>query len=88
MTPVGMKIHVFGPIEGRRHDWTSYVHLSLEEELEMCLNVNGAQYCIYGDIAYSLRVFLIILFQGGNLTSPFFSASPQIFPYPASNAPY
>ena len=38
-SPDGMILHAYGPIEGRRHDWTLYVISGLDEQLPALLNV-------------------------------------------------
>ena len=66
-TPDGMFLHSFGPLEGRRHDWTLYARSELESQLEECLLSDGIQYCIYGDSGYNWREYLEIPFQGAHL---------------------
>lgn len=39
-------LHVHGPVEGRRHDWTLYYRYGLEEQLEQVLTVNGQKFCL------------------------------------------
>ena len=67
--PDGLILHCFGPMEGRRHDWTLYVESGVEEELQSALNFGGKKYCIYGDSGYNNRWYLCIPFQGSNLNS-------------------
>lgn len=69
VTPDGLILHAYGPMEGRRHDWTLYVRSGIEEQLSVCLMVNGVQYCIYGDSGYNRRVFMEVPFDGSNLTA-------------------
>ena len=64
-----MITHVYGPVEGRRHDWTLYTRSLLEEKLPPLLDVEGERYCLYGDSGYSRRWFLEVPYQGSNLTS-------------------
>lgn len=64
----GMFYHMFGPVEGRRHDWTLYARSELDEQLEDVMVVDDVQYCIYGDSGYNERAFLEIPFQGSSLT--------------------
>jgi len=52
-TPDGLILHVYGPLEGRRHDWTLYMRSGLDESLGDLLLVDGKQYVIYGDSGYS-----------------------------------
>lgn len=63
-TPDGMFLHVFGPMEGRRHDWTLYSRSGIDGCLEQTMCVDGFQYCLYGDSGYNNREYLCIPFQG------------------------
>jgi DDE superfamily endonuclease len=54
-TPDGCILHLFGPMEGRRHDMTLYRESSIDQALQASLLVDGVQYYIYGDPAYCLR---------------------------------
>ena len=69
VTPDGLILHAFGPLEGRRHDWTLYIRSGIEEQLPSALLVDGKQYCIYGDSGYNRRIFLEVPFQGSSLSS-------------------
>ena len=42
--PDGLILHVSGPIQGRRHDWTIYARSGLEAQLGSNLFVDGKQY--------------------------------------------
>lgn len=65
----GMFYHVYGPVEGRRHDWTLYCRSEIEDQLSLYLIVDGKQYCIYGDSGYNQRDFMDVPFQGGALNA-------------------
>eukprot|EP00171_Calliarthron_tuberculosum_P001768 IDg1768t1 len=67
-TPDGMFLHMYGPLEGRKHDWTLYVRSNVDEQLEECLLNEGLFHCIYGDSGYSAREYLVIPFQGASLS--------------------
>jgi len=67
-TPDGMFAHVYGPLEGRRHDWTLYMRSDIDEQLNNALLVDGKQFCIYGDSGYNWRSYLEIPFQGAALS--------------------
>ena len=67
-TPCGMAMHVAGPIEGRRHDWTLYLQSGLETTLGQLLEFEGKCFVIYGDSGYSARYFLYVPFSGSNLS--------------------
>lgn len=66
-SPCGLAMHLCGPMEGRRHDWTLYMNSGLERSLPHLMNVNNEMYCIYGDSGYSARWFLYIPFSGSNI---------------------
>lgn len=67
-TPDGLIMHVYGPIEGRRHDWTMYTRSGLDEHLPDLLGINGVQYCLFGDSGYNRRWFMEVPFQGSNIS--------------------
>lgn len=69
-TPDGLIQHVYGPLEGRRHDWTLYVQSGPDEALPTILGVEGTSYCIHGYSGYSPRWFMEVPFQGGNISPP------------------
>jgi hypothetical protein len=60
---------VYGPVEGRRHDITMLKEFGIERSLSESLLINGEQYYIYGDLAYILRPYIQVGFQGPNLTT-------------------
>lgn len=68
-TPCGLAMHVAGPMEGRRHDWTLYISSGLDGTLQQVLTHDGIQYVLYGDSGYSARLFLYIPFSGSNLSA-------------------
>ncbi|THU76384.1 hypothetical protein K435DRAFT_824585 [Dendrothele bispora CBS 962.96] len=54
ITPDGIIIHVFGPIEGRRHDSTAYKESGLVDILDRHFwGPDGQRLFIYGDPAYA-----------------------------------
>lgn len=65
--PDGIILHAFGPMEGRRHDWTLYLQSGIAEESESCLLINGKQYFIYGDSGYNRSAYLEVPYQGAAL---------------------
>lgn len=67
--PDGLVLHCYGPMEGRRHDWTLYAKSDVDDLLETSLNYYGKQYCIYGDMGYNSRSFLHIPYDGSHLTA-------------------
>jgi DDE superfamily endonuclease len=66
--PDGFILHMYGPIEGRRHDMTLYRESLIDEIMQTSMNILGVQHCLYGDPAYCLRPYLQVGFQGSNLT--------------------
>ena len=69
-SPDGLVLHVYGPIEGRRHDWTMYTRSGLDDHLSEILEVDSERYCIYGDSGYNRRWFMEVSYQGSHLTPP------------------
>lgn len=69
-TPNGLiqHVHIYRPLEGRRHDWTLYVRSKMDEILPRVLAVQGKRYCIYGDSGYNQRWFIDVPFQGSNVS--------------------
>eukprot|EP00171_Calliarthron_tuberculosum_P012935 IDg12935t1 len=65
--PDGLILHVYGPVEGRRHDWTVYTRSGLGMHLPTILEVNEQKYCIFGESGYNRRWFMEIPYQGSNL---------------------
>jgi len=61
-TPDGLLFHLFGPMEGRRHDITMYREAGMDDILEAGLSIDGVQYCLYGDKAYLLRPWMQVAF--------------------------
>lgn len=67
-TPDGLFMHVYGSIEGRRHDWTMDVRRNLDEHLLSIFEINDVKYYVCGDSCYNRRWFMEILYQGSNLS--------------------
>ena len=69
-TPNGMIAHLFGPIEGKRHDSAMLALSGLLPQLQQFSHdQNGNILCVYGDPAYPLRRHLQAPFGGANLTA-------------------
>ena len=66
--PDGTVLHLFGPVEGRRHDMTLYRQSNIESALSSSVLYNNNQYYAYSDSAYVLRPFLQVGFKGPHLT--------------------
>ena len=64
LTPDGLFFHLFGPVEGRRHDMTLYHESAMDATLAKALIVGGEQYYLYGDVAYMMRPWLQTVFEG------------------------
>lgn len=60
-TPNGLIAHLFGPIEGCRHD--SYM-LAESKLLETLITDSYKNYCIYGDPAYPITAQLLAPYRG------------------------
>ena len=66
--PNGLIIHVFGPINGRRHDSFLLRSSQLLESLAQ-LTVNaGLHFCIFGDSAYPINDFILRMNKGPGLS--------------------
>ena len=70
MAPNGIIAHLFGPIEGRRHDAFMLGESNLLQLLERLIKPNGDPYVVYGDPAYGITKHIISPFRGANLTAP------------------
>ena len=69
MTPIGLHAHMWGPLEGRRHDVIMLRESGLLNQLEnLPLAENGQPFVIYGDPAYPVRQHIISPFKGANRT--------------------
>ena len=66
-TPCGMCMHLAGPMEGRRHDWTLYMSNGLNNTLQEAFFYDGKQFVALGDSGYSARCFLYVPFSGSNI---------------------
>ena len=73
-TPDGIIAHLYGPVEGRRHDAFLLADSGLLPQLEAHMNRPNAApdtpavYSLYGDPAYPLRAHLLCPFRGAALT--------------------
>jgi hypothetical protein len=57
-SPEGLIIHLFGPIEGARHDSFLLAESGLREKIELHCCINSIQKYLYGDPAYGLKSWL------------------------------
>ena len=60
-------LHLYGLVEGRRHDIKMYRESGLYDHLSTILLKDGEQYYIYGDLAHPLRAYLQSGFHRGNV---------------------
>lgn len=68
--PNGLISHLFGPVEGKRHDSAMLAQSGLLRELQQHSHgPNGQVLCIYGDPAYPLRIQLQAPFRPPGLTA-------------------
>lgn len=70
IAPNGIIAHLFGPIEGRRHDAFMLGESNLITLLERIVKPNGDPYVLYGDPAYGISKHIISPFRGAHLTEP------------------
>lgn len=70
VTPDGIHSHLFGPVEGRRHDETLYRESGLPQLLRDHAHApDGTPLFIYGDPAYGLSSHLISPYKGAHLSA-------------------
>lgn len=69
VTPDGLITHLYGPVEGRRHDAGILADSGLLPSLQQHMRGPGGQaYALYGDSAYPFSPFLQKGYQGAALT--------------------
>ncbi|GFO31027.1 hypothetical protein PoB_005753200 [Plakobranchus ocellatus] len=69
MAPNGLFAHMFGPMEGRRHDAPMFHESGIITTLEETMNrPDGTPLCLYGNPAYPLRPHLMKPFMGARPT--------------------
>lgn len=69
LSPDGIVIHVYGPVDGRRHDETVFKESGLVDLLEKHFwTPSGQPLYIYGDLAYSVGPHILSPFKGPALT--------------------
>ena len=66
--PNGIIGHMFGPIEGRRHDAAMLAESGILGILEQMSDENGQPFYLYGDAGYPLRPQILSPFRGSNIT--------------------
>lgn len=69
VAPNGIICHLFGPLEGRRHDAFMLSVSGLLEKLEQKMTLpNGDVFVLYGDPAYLVRRHILAPFRGARLS--------------------
>ena len=69
VAPNGLIAHLYGPVEGRRHDSGMLAMSGLLPQLEQhSFSPDGQVLCIYGDLAYPHRLHLQCPFPAARLT--------------------
>ena len=70
MFEVSLISHLYGPIEGRRHDCALLRLSGLMDQLEerQWRTADGQCFALYGDPAYPIRDYLLSPFKGAHLT--------------------
>ena len=62
VTPNGLIAHMYGPVEGKRHDARMLTISSLLLKLQQyARDTQGRRLCIYGDPAYQINVNLLLV---------------------------
>ena len=69
MTPNGLIAHLYGPVEGRRHDAFMLNTSGLLPLLQQLVKPNGEPYVLYGDPAYGLTQNILAPFKGARITA-------------------
>ena len=67
-TPNGLIVHMFGPVEGRRHDAFMLSVSGLPNKLRAINQPNGQPYVLYGAPAYGLSQNIVSPYRGQQLT--------------------
>jgi nuclease HARBI1 len=66
--PDGLVLHLFGLVEGRRHDMFLYKESGIDDNHRSSLVISNRQYYLYGDPACILRPYLQVRFKGSSTT--------------------
>jgi hypothetical protein len=70
LAPDGIVIHIYGPVEGRRHDETVFQQSGVTQILEKHFwTVDGRALFIYGDPAYSVSAHVLAPYKGATVTA-------------------
>lgn len=66
--PNGLIVHLFGPMEGKRHDAAMLRESNLLQILHEKMAEFGRSYCLYGDPAYPLSREIMCPYKGARVT--------------------
>ena len=70
VSPDGLIVHTFGPMEGRRHDAAMLRESGVLPQLQALPDrLDGLKYAVYGDAAYPLKPVLCAPYGGNHLTA-------------------
>ena len=69
VTPNGLIAHLFGPMEGKRHDAFMLSISGLTPKISRFNQPSGAPYVVYGDPAYGLMRNIMAPYRGAQLTA-------------------
>ncbi|XP_067676193.1 uncharacterized protein [Haliotis asinina] len=69
VTPNGMIAHLYGPIEGRRHDAGMLRESDVEKDMSENMTFRNNVFCVYGDPAYPVSPYIIAPYRGGVMTA-------------------
>lgn len=69
VTPNGLIAHLYGPVEGRRHDAFMLDTSGLLPLLQQIVKPNGEPYVLYGDPAYGLSQSILAPFKGAQISA-------------------
>ena len=66
--PDGLILHMYGPMEGCRHDLTMFRHSNLGGHLNEHMLISGRQFYVYADSAYQLQPYMMVGYRGNELS--------------------
>ena len=68
ITPFGIVVHLYGPVEGIRHDASMLCESGLLDNLQQSMQqTSNGVYSLYGDPAYPLSPYLLAPFGGATI---------------------
>ena len=69
VTPNGLIAHLYGPVEGRRHDAFMLNTSGLLPLLQQIVKPNGEPFVLYGNPAYGLTQSILAPFKGAQISA-------------------